>query len=290
MKYMYETIADILRLSEEMNISFAEVVIQSEMENYEISRAEVLEKAQIRLDIFSQSVRDGLDDVSKTGSRMSGGEARQLIDQKPLLLGELAYKAMTYALAVNEANAKMFRIVACPTAGSCGVMPGCMEAVKEVLNLSDEKVLEGFFVGAGIGKVITERACVAGAVGGCQAEVGTATAMAAGAVVAMLGGSAKKSVEAMTLALKNVLGLVCDPVAGLVEVPCVKRNGVYAVHALTAAEMAMAGIESQIPADEVIAAMNAIGHMIPSCLRETSEGGLAKTPTGVAIAERVKNL
>ena len=287
MNYIYETIADIVRLSKEHNCSFAEVVLRNEIATYEMTKEEVLAKIDERLAIFEESVQAGLEHTGKTVSGMSGGQGLILEAHKPLLLGELAYKAMTYALVVNEANAKMFRIVACPTAGSCGVLPGCVKAVKEVHNIPHELVQEAFLVAAGIGNVVAERACVAGAVGGCQAEVGTAAAMAAGAVAAMLGADADQISHAMALSLKNVLGLVCDPVAGLVEVPCVKRNGIFAVQALTAAEMALAGITSQIPADEVIDAMNVIGRALPESLRETSTGGLAVTPTGLAIADKV---
>lgn len=290
MKYQYKTIADILEIGEREHLPFWEVVLQAEIEDSEISREEALAEAKRRLAIFSDSVKNGIADTRKTGSGMSGGQAKQLMAHIPKLLGPISYKAMTYAIAVNEANAKMYRIVACPTAGSCGVMPGCVEAVAEEYKLGDEERIQAFFVGAGIGKVITEMACVAGAVGGCQAEVGSAAAMAAGAVVAMLGGTNEEIVNALCLALKNVLGLVCDPVAGLVEVPCVKRNGIYAVHAISAAEMALAGIKSQIPADEVIMAMDRIGRAMPASLRETSEGGLAQTPTAIRITDLVKNL
>lgn len=287
MIYMYDTIEDILRISERENIPFWEVILRSEMESTGASEEAIRAEASRRLAIFSESVRDGVIDTRKTKSGMSGGQAPVLHRYNPKFLSEVAYKALTYAIAVNEANAKMFRIVACPTAGACGILPGVMEAVTEVFGCDEEARLRGFFAGAGIGNVITNQACVAGAVGGCQAEVGTAAAMAAGAVVAMMEGSSKEVAQAMTLCLKNVLGLVCDPVAGLVEVPCVKRNGVYAVHALTAAEMAMAGVESIIPADEVIGAMNVIGRSLPAALRETSEGGLARTKTAIEITERL---
>ncbi len=287
MSYAYETIADIKKISEREQIPFWEVVIRAEVEQGESSREEVIAEAKHRIEIFKQSVKNGLEDLRKTMSGMCGGQAHVLMEQQPRFLSPTAYKAMTYGIAVNEANAKMFRIVACPTAGSCGVMPGCLCAVGEENNMDEEAYVRAFFTGAGIGNVVTNQACVAGAVGGCQAEVGTAAAMAAGAVVAMFNGTTDEIINAMTLCMKNVLGLVCDPVAGLVEVPCVKRNGIYAVHALTAAEMAMAGIVSQIPADEVIEAMDRIGRALPSSLRETSEGGLAVTETGKAIAAKV---
>lgn len=290
MKYNYNSIADIAAFSERDGIPFWQVVLRSEVELTEADEAAVLGEAKKRIAIFNQSVEDGLADIRTTPSGMSGGQAKALFDGQPRFLSPLAYKALTYAIAVNEANAKMFRIVACPTAGSCGVVPGVMRAVGDTYHLDEEAYVRGFFAAAGVGNVITNAACVAGAVGGCQAEVGSAAAMAAAAAVAMMEGTTDEVVAAIALCLKNVLGLVCDPVAGLVEVPCVKRNGIYAVHALTAAEMAMAGLRSQIPADEVIGAMDRIGRALPSALRETSEGGLAVTETGKQIAERVRNL
>lgn len=290
MEYSYETIADIIELAQNHNCSFGEVILRSEVENYGSTIEEIYKKIDERLEVFDESINAGLNNTGKTASGMSGGQGKQVLEQKPRLLGSLAYKAMAYALLVNEANTKMFKIVACPTAGSCGVLPGVMKAIREEYNVSQETVREAFLVAAGIGNVVSERACVAGAVGGCQAEVGTAAAMAAGAAACMLGGDAHTIANAFALSLKNVLGLVCDPVAGLVEVPCVKRNGVFAVQALTAAEMAMAGLVSQIPADEVVDAMNRIGRALPESLRETSTGGLAVTPTGKAIAQKLSNI
>ena len=285
MNYTYESIDQILRACEDHDCSFAEVVLRSEMETYECSADSIYRGIDERLRIFEESIQEGLKNKDKTISGMSGGQGAQLLNHRPLLLGDLAYKAMTYAILVNEANAKMFRIVACPTAGSCGILPGCLQALKETHALKQKDLRDGFLVAAGIGNVIMERACVAGAVGGCQAEVGTAAAMTAGAVTSILGGTAQQIASALALSLKNVLGLVCDPVAGLVEVPCVKRNGIFAVQALTAAELALGGIESQIPADQVIDAMNTIGRALPEALRETSTGGLAVTPRAREIAQ-----
>ncbi len=285
MNYTYESIDQILRACEDHDCSFAEVILRSEMETYECSADSIYRGIDERLRIFEESIQEGLKNKDKTISGMSGGQGAQLLNHRPLLLGDLAYKAMTYAILVNEANTKMFRIVACPTAGSCGILPGCLQALKETHELKQKDLRDGFLVAAGIGNVIMERACVAGAVGGCQAEVGTAAAMTAGAATSILGGTAKQIASALALSLKNVLGLVCDPVAGLVEVPCVKRNGIFAVQALTAAELALGGIESQIPADQVIDAMNAIGRALPEALRETSTGGLAVTPRAREIAQ-----
>ena len=285
-----DTIADIIRLAEENNISFGDVVLRYELENYDRNEEAVIREIEHRLDIFEMSIQDGIAYTDKTASGMSGGQAAQLDGQSPRFMSEIAYKAMTYAIAVNEANAKMFRIVACPTAGSCGVMPGAVKAVADHYQLDKSTVVKGFLAASGIGNVVANRACVAGAVGGCQAEIGTAACMAAGAIVEMMGGTPRQVGHAIALCMKNLLGLACDPVAGLVEVPCVKRNGFYAVHAITASEMALMNIESQIPPDEVIEAMNNIGRAMPAALRETSDGGLAVTPTGTAIAERVQSL
>ena len=287
MSYLYDTIEDIVRLADRESISFSEVVLRAEIESTGSTKEDVLDEIRRRIQIFKESVRDGIEDTRKSKSGMSGGQAKQLDERKPVFLSDLTYRALRYAISVNEANAKMFRIVACPTAGACGILPGVMQAVGEVYNCYDQAYINGFLAAAGVGNVVTNQACVAGAVGGCQAEVGTAAAMAAACAVAMMGGSTEEVVTAMTLCMKNVLGLVCDPVAGLVEVPCVKRNGIYAVHALAAAEMAMAGLRSRIPADEVIGAMDSIGRALPEALRETSEGGLARTKTGIDITNRL---
>ena len=287
MSYLYDTIEDIVRLADRESIPFSEVVLRAEIESTDSTKEEVLDEIRRRIQIFKESVRDGIADTRNSKSGMSGGQAKQLDERKPVFLSDLTYRALRYAISVNEANAKMFRIVACPTAGACGILPGVMQAVGEVYNCDDDAYINGFLAAAGVGNVVTNQACVAGAVGGCQAEVGTAAAMAAACAVAMMGGTTEEVVTAMTLCMKNVLGLVCDPVAGLVEVPCVKRNGIYAVHALAAAEMALAGLRSRIPPDEVIGAMDSIGRALPEALRETSEGGLAKTKTGMEITKRL---
>ena len=287
MSYLYDTIEDIVRLADRESISFSEVVLRAEIESTDATKEDVLDEIRRRIQIFKESVHDGIADTRKSKSGMSGGQAKQLDERKPVFLSDLTYRALRYAISVNEANAKMFRIVACPTAGACGILPGVMQAVGEVYNCDDNAYINGFLAAAGVGNVVTNQACVAGAVGGCQAEVGTAAAMAAACAVAMMGGTTEEVVTAMTLCMKNVLGLVCDPVAGLVEVPCVKRNGIYAVHALAAAEMALAGLRSRIPADEVIGAMDSIGRALPETLRETSEGGLARTKTGMEITNRL---
>ena len=187
-----------------------------------------------------------------------------------------------------ESNACMRRIVAAPTAGACGVLPAVLLPLCKYEELSQHQLLEALYVASGIGAVIAYRACIAGASGGCQAEIGTASAMAAGALVALRGGDGQQIGHAVAMALKNLMGLICDPVAGLVEVPCVKRNVIGAVNAVSVADMAMAGITSQIPVDEVIDAMGEVGRRMPVEFRETALGGLAATPTGLNIQEKMR--
>ena len=201
--------------------------------------------------------------------------------------GDLIGEAIAQAISMAESNACMRRIVAAPTAGACGVLPAVLLPLCKYEELSQHQLLEALYVASGIGAVIAYRACIAGASGGCQAEIGTASAMAAGALVALRGGSGAQIGHAVAMALKNLMGLVCDPVAGLVEIPCVKRNVIGAVNAVSVADMAMAGIESRIPVDEVIDAMGEVGRRMPVEFRETALGGLAATPTGRAIKKRM---
>ena len=204
------------------------------------------------------------------------------------LLGGTYFQRVTEeALKVAECNACMKRIVAAPTAGSCGVLPAVLIPLAEVRDVAEETILQALYIAAGFGQVTALRASVAGAEGGCQAEIGTASAMAAAALTHILGGTAQQCADAYAIALGNLLGLVCDPVAGLVEVPCVKRNVIGAVNAVSAADMALAGIESRIPVDEVIDAMGEVGRRMPVEFRETALGGLAATPTGKAVKERM---
>jgi L-serine dehydratase len=232
------------------------------------------------------------DDALKSASGLVGTEGKKMQAARKngaVLCGDFIGRAMERALKTAESNACMKRIVAAPTAGSCGVVPAVFLTMQEELALEEERMVEALYVAAGIGGVIAHRAFLAGAAGGCQAEIGSASAMAAGGAVYLRGGDAKAIANAAALALKSLLGLACDPVAGLVEVPCVKRNVMGAVNALTAMDMTTAGVCSQIPPDEVIDAMRSIGRAMPEDIRETGKGGLAGTPTGNAIAERMAN-
>ena len=268
--------------------SMQEFLIEYNAKELECSKEELLAKMEAMLVVIKESIDFGLTGV-RSHSGLTGGAAKRLLEaseQKQFnnILGDKAKDAIVYAMAVAEANAAMGRIAA-PTAGASGVLPGVFFALKKHYNLSDQVLAEGLVVAGGIGLVIADRASLAGATGGCQAECGSAAAMAAGAAVAMLGGSPAQIGHAVSIVFKNVLGLVCDPVAGLVEVPCIKRNGSCALQALAAAELALAGIESFIPADEAIDAMKSVGDSLPCALKETAGGGMATTPTALAWAK-----
>lgn len=285
---MYHSIADIIRQSEEKSCPFWQIVLQADMEervvSYETSFATMRHMYQAM-----KAADAGYDPTIHSASGMAGGAGEKLhvYNAKGAnLCGELVGQVMEKAIKMGESNACMHRIVAAPTAGSCGVIPAVFLVVEERLSLPEEKMVEAMFVSAGIGAVIAENASLAGASGGCQAEIGSASAMAAGGLAYLQGGSAEQIADAAAFALKNMLGLACDPVGGLVEVPCIKRNVAGAVNALTSAQLAMAGITSAIPVDEVIDAMRRIGNEMPSAIKETSLGGLATSPTAVRLTEK----
>lgn len=266
-----------------------EFLIEYNMRELECSREDLLDKMKAMLAVMEKSIAAGLTGA-KSRSGLTGGDAKKLLERSGQegfagLLGEKALDAVIYATAVGECNAAMGRIVAAPTAGASGVLPGVFFSLKKHCGLDDEALARGLVVAGSIGLVIAERASLAGAMGGCQAECGSAAAMAAGAAVSMLGGTPSQTGTAVSIVFKNVLGLVCDPVAGLVEVPCVKRNGACALQALLAAELALAGIGSFIPADEAIDAMKSVGDLLPCALKETAGGGMAAVPTAAAWAK-----
>ena len=237
-----------------------------------------------RLREMRDAIERGLvsDVASRTG--MVGWNAKTLWQAPDVLQAPLLRRVQAYAMAVNEENARMGRIVAAPTAGSAGTVPGALIGVGDQLALDDEALVMPLVLAAGIGEVISKTMFIAGSTGGCQAEIGSSAAMAAAAVTELLGGDAEASVHAAAMALMNTIGLVCDPVGGYVEVPCVSRNAFYAVHAVSSAQLALAGLRSVIPPDEVVQAMASVGRMLPPELRETGEGGIADTPTGRRIA------
>lgn len=247
-------------------------------------RAEMLR----RIGEMRSSIERGLRTDAQSITGMVGWNAKGLWDAPDVLGAPLLRRVQAYAMAVNEENARMGRIVAAPTAGSAGTIPGALIGVADHLGLPDEKLVDPMILAAGVGKAISKRMFISGAAGGCQAEIGSSAAMAAAAVVELLGGSPRAAVHAASLALMNTIGLVCDPVGGYVEVPCVSRNAFFAVHAVSAAQLALAQLESFIPPDEVLGAMASVGRMMPAALRETADGGLAQTPTGLAVTARMQ--
>lgn len=252
--------------------------------NPEDIRAEMLR----RIGEMRGSIERGLQTEAKSITGMVGWNAKGLWDAPDSLNAPLLRRVQAYAMAVNEENARMGRIVAAPTAGSAGTIPGALIGVADHLGIPDEKLVDPMILAAGIGKAISKRMFISGAAGGCQAEIGSSAAMAAAAIVELLDGSPRAAVQAASLALMNTIGLVCDPVGGYVEVPCVSRNAFFAVHAVSAAQLALAQLESFIPPDEVLGAMASVGRMMPAALRETADGGLAQTPTGLAVTARMQ--
>src|SRR4051812_23718087 len=264
-------------------------MIEQEIEVTGRSRDEVLAFMDRNLKVMEEAVERGIKGV-QSHSGLTGGDAvlmQAYIEEGNFLSGKTILDAVSKAVATNEVNAAMGTICATPTAGSAGVVPGTLFAVKDKLHPTREEMIEFLFTSGAFGFVVANNASISGAAGGCQAEVGSASGMAAAAIVEMAGGTPKQAANAMAITLKNMLGLVCDPVAGLVEVPCVKRNAMGASNAITAADMALAGITSRIPCDEVIHAMFLIGQSMPSSLRETAEGGLAATPTGRRLEQEI---
>ena len=262
----------------------SEWVLADALEEGDEPREELLEKMASRLTEMRDSVKRGLNSDAPSITGMVGWNAKTLWQESDKLNAPLLKRVQAYAMAVNEENARMGRIVAAPTAGSAGTLPGALIGVADHLDLADEALLLPLVLAAGIGKLISKHMFIAGATGGCQAEIGSSAAMAAAAVCELLGGDAKASIHAATMALMNTIGLVCDPVGGYVEVPCVSRNAFYSVHAVSSAQLALAGLTSVIPPDEVVQAMASVGRMLPPELRETGEGGIADTPTGRRIA------
>lgn len=288
---MYSYIKEIVADSEKQQKPISELIIEQECRLSGSPREKIWEQMKHNLATMREAVEKGESKngvFSKTG--LTGGEAVKIKKYRQThhpLSGDTIMSAVEHAVATNEVNASMGVICATPTAGSSGTLPGVLFLLEKRINLSEEQMIRFLFTAGGFGLIIANNAEIAGATGGCQAEVGSASAMGAAAAVEAAGGSAKQSAEAMSIAMSNLLGLVCDPIAGLVEVPCVKRNAIGASNALIAADMALAGCTSIIPADECIDAMKKIGHQMPESLRETGIGGLAGTPTGQAIKARI---
>lgn len=287
-----ERLRDIKKIAEEKKCEFWQVVLEDDMQERGVSYEESFEMMRQML-IAMRAADSGYDASLRSPSGMAGGDGekiRRFRDKGNNLLGDFLLNVMEKATKMGESNACMKRIVAAPTAGSCGVIPAVLLSYQENKGTSDDDIVKSLFVAAGIGEVIATQASIAGAEGGCQAEIGSASAMAAGAVTYLEGGDNEAIIHATALAMKNMLGLTCDPVAGLVEVPCIKRNVAGATNSITSCQMALAGVRSVIEPDEVIESMRRIGKLIPSCLRETSKEGLAITASAKEVESRLKNM
>lgn len=287
---MFYTIKELVnQADQEFGGNVAELMIATEIEMAGRSREDIITIMSRNLEVMKESVQKGLT-PTKSISGLTGGDALKMehyIQEGKTLADTTVLTAVRNAMAVNELNAKMGLVCATPTAGSAGCLPAVLATAIDKLNLSEKEQLEFLFTAGAFGLVIGNNASISGAEGGCQAEVGSASAMSAAALVKAAGGTAHQASQAIAFVIKNLLGLICDPVAGLVEVPCVKRNALGASFALVAADMALADIESQIPVDEVIDAMYQVGSAMPTAFRETAEGGLAATPTGRRYSKEI---
>ena len=284
---------EIIDLCNNKNKKIYELMIEREIELQDVTEDSIRDNMAISLNIMKKAIEDSITKDITSISGLIGGDAKKIFKNESIkggsICGSMMKKAIAYSMGVLEVNASMGKIVAAPTAGSSGIIPGTFIALQEEHNLSDTAIINALITASAIGLIVSKNATVAGAEGGCQAETGTAAAMAAGAIVEMMGGTVEQSFHAAATSLKNILGLVCDPIAGLVEAPCEKRNAIGASNALISAEMALCGVESIIPFDEVVDAMYKIGRSLPFELKETALGGLADTETGRRIKKEIHN-
>ena len=288
MKYAFSTGEQLRALCEAEGLTIAEVMIRHQLEIDERSRDEIVNEMFENLMTMQRSISIGFDENQETMTGNAGDNAEKLLAfAEKANMGYDMARICAAALAVTEVNASMGKIVAAPTAGSSGVLPAVLIMCSEKRGFTDMDLVNGLFAAGAVGIIIAKNASISGAAGGCQAEIGSASAMAAAALAELCGASPGSALDAAAIALKNILGLVCDPVAGLVECPCIKRNAMGAANAVLCADMALAGITSIIPFDEVVVAMKNVGRMMSSDLRETAKGGLAVTPTGLEIAKRI---
>lgn len=286
----YDSLEELVKAAQAADTNISDIIIDDQMQELQVTASELMKQMELRFDTMCRAVKKAHEpdetrrpllcenDALTFSSAVGGGKS---------IGGEVIDGLIANALAVSTQNARMGKIVAAPTAGSCGIIPSVLITAMKLWGLPRQKIVASLFTAGGVGMIIAGRATLSGAEGGCQAECGSATAMAAAALAELAGGTPQMCADACAIALKSIMGLVCDPVAGLVEVPCIKRNAMGAVEAWTAADMALAGIKSVIPADEVIDAMKAVGEQLPAALRETAEGGLAATPTGKELAKRL---
>lgn len=290
MNSQFRTAVQLLERCEKENLSIAEATIRSEVAMGSHSREEIEARMITYYQRMKEAVQTGLQITKRSRSGLSGGDSQRVLahsqGQSVSALGATFEKSIAYALAVLETNAAFGRIVATPTAGSAGIAPACLLTWQETRQASDEATARGLFTAAGIGKIIGHGACFSGAQGGCQAEVGSACSMAAAALCELDEGTPAQAINAAALALQNTLGLICDPIGGYVEAPCMMRNGLFGLHAFGAATISLSGVKSIIPFDEVVSALREVGNKMPRMYKETSEGGLATTPTGLLFKAR----
>lgn len=287
MCFLFESFKGWKQYCSEKNISLVQSVIEYEIEQKNATEEKIWSRLRHAYSVMKEAVRAGLEEEMQSRSGMISNGAKKVFSNPIAVLSPDFQKLIARALAAKEVNSCMGRVVAAPTAGASGILPGTLVTLQEIHGLGDQKILEGLLIGAGIALVIEEKASLAGAVGGCQAETGSAAAMAAGAIVYCLGGSVDQIFNAVAITIQCMLGLVCDPVAGLVEVPCVVRNASAAAIAFSSAQIAMANVNAVIPVDECVEAMGEIGASMESRYKETAMGGLAATLTGQEIANRV---
>lgn len=281
---------ELVRRCKEEGLSIGEFILKQEMEESGLSREEIYDRMLDNLRVMAFSTTKGVGEKVISVSGLIGGDAYRLgkyLESGKSVTGRTMVKAMSYALSCSEVNASMGKIVACPTAGACGILPAVIMTMKEEHQVEEKDLVMGLFASAGIGAIIAQNATISGAEGGCQAECGSAAAMAAAAVVEIMGGTPDMCLHAGAIVFKNTLGLVCDPIGGLVEVPCAKRNAAGAVSAMTAADLVLAGVQSRIPFDDTVTAMYSVGKLMPEALRETGIGGLAGTKTGKKLKKEI---
>ena len=287
----YESIGELAAEAERQGVKISDLVLNDQAEALELSPLELYEKMEMDFHIMADSVKAGQEKNQKSMSGLTGGEGYKMKayteNRNGGLCGAFLGRAIARALAVAGCNASMGRIVAAPTAGSCGILPGCLLSLLDEGIVTEEDAVMAMFTAGGFGMVIANRASIAGAQGGCQAECGSAAAMAAAALTELMGGTPAQCADACAIAVSAQMGLVCDPVAGLVEIPCVKRNASGLMIAFSSADLALAGIGARVPADECLDAMREVGDALPASLKETAGGGLAATPTGRKLRDRV---
>ena len=284
----FKNAQELLAICDEKKIKISAVMLRRECDETECSEKSAVERMKKALEIMRDSVEKPIEHPRKSMGGLIGGEAEKLSRSARKLSGDVLGKAMCYSMGVLEVNASMGLIVAAPTAGSSGVVPGLLLAMQDELGFTDDQIIEALFNASAVGYLAMRNATVAGAVGGCQAEIGVASAMAASAAVELMGGTPKQCLDAAGMVLMNMLGLVCDPVGGLVEYPCQSRNAAGAANAVIAAEMALAGITQLIPFDEMLDTMFKVGKKLPAELRETALGGCAATPTACQLCKKHK--